>query len=114
MSDFAILTDSSCDLTRDLRERFGVEDYLHGFLVFPDGHQEKADLDWGNMSAERFYGGMKEKKELYTTAQPGMQDFIDLRARNRRRAGPECLHDLKLRVGKASACHMRASFALQL
>ena len=78
MSDFAILTDSSCDLTRDLRERFGVEDYLHGFLVFPDGHQEKADLDWGNMSAERFYGGMKEKKELYTTAQPGMQDFIDL------------------------------------
>lgn len=78
MSDFAILTDSSCDLTRDLRERFGVENYLHGILVFPDGHQEKADLDWGNMSAERFYGGMKEKKELYTTAQPGMQDFIDL------------------------------------
>ena len=54
MSDFAILTDSSCDLTRDLRERFGVENYLHGILVFPDGHQEKADLDWGNMSAERF------------------------------------------------------------
>ena len=46
MSNFAIITDSSCDLTQDLRERFGVEDYLRGILVFPDGHQDRADLDW--------------------------------------------------------------------
>lgn len=78
MSNFAIITDSSCDLTQDLRERFGVEDYLRGMLVFPDGHQERADLDWKTMTPEEFYGGIKNKKLLYSTAQPGMQDVIDL------------------------------------
>ena len=30
MADYVILTDSSTDLTKDLRERFGIDDYLPG------------------------------------------------------------------------------------
>lgn len=37
MTNFAILTDSCSDLTAPLRERFGVDGYVPGALVYPDG-----------------------------------------------------------------------------
>lgn len=66
MGDFVILTDSSTDLTKDLRERFGVTDYLPGIVVFPDGKKEYSTLDWELMSPDEFYGSMT-KDALYTT-----------------------------------------------
>lgn len=77
MSNFAIITDTACDLDRKLRERFGVDDYVAGYLVFPDGHSEHADLDWNNISPKDFYGSMKDKTGLYTTAQPGLEEMKD-------------------------------------
>ena len=71
MSDYVILTDSSNDMTADLRERFGVEEYFPGYIIFPDGHQELAVLDWDDMSPSDFYGGMN-KKNLYKTAVRGI------------------------------------------
>ena len=44
MADYVILTDSSTDLTKDLRERFGIDDYLPGNINFPDGHTEDSSL----------------------------------------------------------------------
>ena len=77
MSNFAIITDTACDLDRKLRERFGVDDYVAGYLVFPDGHSEHSDLDWNNISPKDFYGSMKDKTGLYTTAQPGLEEMKD-------------------------------------
>ena len=45
MSDFVIIPDTSCDLTRDLRERFDIPDYISGLVYFPDGHCEFSDID---------------------------------------------------------------------
>lgn len=67
MSDFVIVTDSACDLNKNLRERFGIADYMHGIVYFPDGHEELADLDWNNISPEAFYDSMKGKNVLYRT-----------------------------------------------
>lgn len=67
MCDFVIVTDSACDLNKDLRERFGIADYMHGILYFPDGHEEPADLDWNGLSPEAFYDSMKGKNVLYRT-----------------------------------------------
>lgn len=77
MSNFAIITDSSCDLTQALRERFEIDGYIPGIVVFPDGHTEYADLDWKNITPAAFYGAMKDKKGLYSTAQIGLQDVTD-------------------------------------
>ncbi len=67
MNDFVIVTDSACDLNKDLRERFGIAEYMHGFLYHPDGREELADLDWNSVTPEAFYDSMKGKKVLYRT-----------------------------------------------
>ena len=75
MTNFAILTDSCSDLTAPLRERFGVDGYVPGALVYPDGSNHYADLDWKNMTPAQFFGTMKDKKGgLFTSAQIGLQD----------------------------------------
>lgn len=78
MQNFAILTDTASDMTAELRERFGVEGYVRGALNFPDGHSELADLDWGNLTPEAYYGSMKDKKSLYSTSLPAPQEIADL------------------------------------
>lgn len=78
MTNFAILTDSCSDLTAPLRERFGVDGYVPGALVYPDGSNPYADLDWKNMTPAQFFGTMKDKKGgLFTSAQIGLQDVAD-------------------------------------
>ena len=76
MSDFVIIPDTGCELTEDLRHRFGVDDHIRGLLVFPDGHSEICDLDWKTMTPEEFFGIMSEKKQLFSTAMP-TPDEID-------------------------------------
>lgn len=78
MNDFVIIPDSACDLTADLRERFGIEDYLHGVVYFPDGTAVSADLDWGCISPEEYYNSMKERKIIYKTASVPMGDIHEL------------------------------------
>lgn len=78
MTNFAILADSCSDLTAPLRERFGVDGYVPGALVYPDGSNHYADLDWKNMTPAQFFGTMKDKKGgLFTSAQIGLQDVAD-------------------------------------
>ena len=78
MSDFVIIPDSSCDLTKDLRERFGIEDYAAGVLYYPDGREEKVSLDWETMTPKEFYNSMKGRKALYTTATPPFGEVFAL------------------------------------
>ena len=66
MADYVILTDSSTDLTKELRKRFGIDDYLPGNITFPDGHTEDSTLDWENISPQDFYTSMS-KDSMYTT-----------------------------------------------
>lgn len=82
MSEFVIIPDTACDLTKDLRERFGIHDYLRGVLYFPDGHQELADLDWNIIDPETFYKSMSDKKTLYKTASPVLGDVIEIFEKN--------------------------------
>ena len=58
MSDFVIIPDSSCDLNKELRERFDIPDITRGILYYPDGHSELADVDWDTMTAKEFYDSM--------------------------------------------------------
>ncbi len=68
MSKFTIISDTSCDLTFELRERFGIDDYAKGIIYYPDGHDELLSLDWDNMTPEEYYTSMKSKNALYKTA----------------------------------------------
>ena len=77
MSDFVIIPDSSSDLTRDLRERFDIPDYIKGVIYFPDGHSEMAELDWDKYDPKWFYESMKDKKTIYKTAAAPMGDILE-------------------------------------
>ncbi len=68
MADFVIIPDVTCDLKRPLRERFGIPDYIPGLLNFPDGHCEKADIDWERHDPKTYYESMSDRKTLYKSA----------------------------------------------
>ncbi len=73
MSKFTIIPDSSCDLSKEMREKLGVEYYAKGVVAFPDGHSEHADLDWSTLTPEEYFNSMRSKNALCTTsaAAPG-------------------------------------------
>ena len=70
MSDFVIIPDASCDMTKKLRERFGIEHAIRGVLYTPSGVEMPADLDWETMSPEEYYNSMRGKNALYKSATP--------------------------------------------
>lgn len=76
MSDYVIISDSSCDLNAQLRERFGITDYIRGVLYHPDGHSEPADLDWTGMTPDEYFGSMRNRKVLYKSAAPEMGEAM--------------------------------------
>ncbi len=78
MSDFVIIPDSSSDFTKNLRERFGIPDYISGIVYFPDGHSEKADMDWERYNPKEFYESMNDKKTIYKTACAATGDIIEV------------------------------------
>lgn len=70
MSEFVIIPDSSCDLNKSLRDRFGVPAYLQGVVYHPDGHSELADMDKSVAELNAYFESMSDKKSIYTTATP--------------------------------------------
>jgi hypothetical protein len=68
MNKFAIIPDSSCDLSKDMREKLGIEYYAKGVVAFPDGHSEYADLDWSTLTPEEYFNAMRSKNALCTTS----------------------------------------------
>lgn len=77
MSNFVIIPDTSCDLVRPLRERFGIDDYISGLVYFPDGRCEKSDLDWERYDPKEFYESMKDRKVSYKTSCAPTGDIIE-------------------------------------
>lgn len=76
MADFVIISDSSSDLTKDLRERFDIPECIRGIVYFPDGHQESADLDWEKYDPKTFYESMTDKKTIYKTACAPVEEIM--------------------------------------
>lgn len=74
MSSFVIIPDASCDLTRELRQRFDIPEYLRGHITFPDGHDETCSLDWETISAKEYFRTMSDDKAIYKTAGVGISE----------------------------------------
>ena len=74
MSNFVIIPDASCDLTRELRQRFDIPEYLRGHITFPDGHDEACSLDWETISAKEYFRTMSDDKAIYKTAGVGISE----------------------------------------
>ncbi len=82
MPDFVIISDTSCDLSKTLRERFGIDDYIRGLIYFPDGHCELSSLDWEKYDPKWFYESMSDKKSVYKTALAPTGDIMEIFEKN--------------------------------
>ena len=76
MAEFVIIPDASCDLTKELRERFDIPDYVSGTFYFPDGKEAVADLDWKLIDPVTYYKSMSDRKTLYKTASAARGNII--------------------------------------
>lgn len=75
MSNYAIVTDSACDLSKDLRQRFGIDDYVKGNVICPDGRTIKADCDWEQFTPNEYFSSMANKKQMYHTSTPSLEEI---------------------------------------
>ena len=69
MSNYVILSDSCMDLNKEQRAEFKIEKPVPGSILFPDGSDHLADIDWEEMSFEEFYKRV-DKKENFKTGLP--------------------------------------------
>lgn len=74
MAKFQIFTDSTCDLSTELRKQYHLE--LVKMNVVKDGQELLADIDWVEYTPEQLYGWVDKGSKLTTTAVPITQ-FLD-------------------------------------
>lgn len=68
MREFIILTDSTSDLTKQLREQYNVDYVPMNYVI--DGQEYKASLDWESHSVKEFYDLMRAGTRIFTTQVP--------------------------------------------
>ena len=80
MAKYTIITDSSCDLSKEYREANNI-DYVRMMLNWVDeeGNEKEgpADLDWTELSTKEFYDIIRSDRRM-RTAQVPMSHYIDV------------------------------------
>jgi len=74
---FIVLPDVTCDLCKELREYFGLQDYVRGY-VHIDDKAIRSDLDWESISREEFYKTLMNKKVKVTSAAVSPEEYYQI------------------------------------
>lgn len=72
MKKYVIVSDSCCDLQKELREQFDI-DYIQ-FHMTTGGKEYVADLDWQDLSVKEFYDIMRSGVRIFT-AQANVEQY---------------------------------------
>ncbi len=75
MGGFVILADVTCDLSQEIRDRFGIQDYIQGHVHLSDGRDFKTTLDWSKISRDEFYKALSNKKIEVSTAPASPEEY---------------------------------------
>ncbi len=65
MKKYVIVSDSCCDLSKELREKYNI-DYIPMHFSY-EGKDMAADLDWKELSFKDFYAEMRAGKRMITS-----------------------------------------------
>ena len=80
MSQFVIITDTSCDLNKKFRKENNI-DYVKMMFSWTDKegelHEIAADLDWETISAREFYDIIRSGIRIFTS-QVTMQQYLEM------------------------------------
>lgn len=69
----AIVTDSTAYITKDIRDKLNIHMIPLNVIFGNETYREEIDI-----TAEEFYRMVREKKELPTTSQPAVGEFVEL------------------------------------
>ena len=75
MKPYIILTDVTCDLSPEIREHFGMTDYVHGYVSISDGRDLQTRLDWSLISREDFYNCLGNRQMKVSTAPASPEEY---------------------------------------
>ena len=76
MKDFIILPDVTCDLSPELAQRFGLVDYIRGYVHVGD-RQLRTTLDWENISRDEFYSALSNKRISVSSAAASPEEYYE-------------------------------------
>ena len=77
MENFAIMTDAGGDFTREIIQKYGIEETPLSKVVWPDGSEKPADLYWENMNPNEYFALMQNKKNNFSSSIPAPQTMLD-------------------------------------
>ena len=75
MKKFIIIPDVTCDLSLELRERFGLAEYIPGYVHIND-RQVQTVLDWSLVGREEFYKLLLDKKTEVSSAAGSPEEYF--------------------------------------
>lgn len=67
MEKFAIVTDSFCELNKEIRNEYEI-DFFPGHILYPDGTEKNLNLEWDIMSKDNFYSDIKKNPDIYKSS----------------------------------------------
>ena len=76
MSRFVIMADATCDLTKELAQKYDIIT-VPGHFVFPGNEEIRAFLDWDTVSREDFYADLKKRPDEYSTSPANVEEFAE-------------------------------------
>lgn len=71
MDKFVIFADSTCDLGKDLRDKYDIDYVAMNYIL--DEKEYRASLDWESHSPKEFYNFMREGNRIRTTQVPAAE-----------------------------------------
>ena len=77
MENFAILTDAGGDFTREVIQKYGIEETPLSTVVWPDGSEKLTDLYWDTMTPEEYFALMTNKRNNFSSSIPSVQTITD-------------------------------------
>ena len=77
MEKYIILADVSCDISAEIREYFGVEDYIQGHVHISDGRDLVTKLDWSQIGRGEFYKCLSNKKMEVSSAPASPEEYYE-------------------------------------
>ena len=77
MKKFVILPDVTCDMSQEIRDRFGLEDYIQGYVHIND-ESVRTTLDWSNIERDKFYKTLSNKKNAVSSASASPEEYYQI------------------------------------
>lgn len=74
MKNFIVLPDVTCDLSQEIRDYFGLKDYIRGYVHVND-ESIRTTLDWENVTREGFYKTLANKKNVVSSAAASPEEY---------------------------------------